>query len=99
MTKFNNIGEVLRDERLTHFLDKRISHISYKRGHIEVGLRLKRSPVDFLEERGWFNSKDLINQYVGIIGKKTNLPSVVRSYITEIVRQSIIETINENKDS
>jgi hypothetical protein len=95
MSKFNNIEEVLKDERLTHFLDKRISHISFKRSHIPEGTRLKRSPVDFLEERGWFNSKDLISLYIGIVGKKTNLPSAVREFITEIVRQSIIETINE----
>lgn len=95
MTKFNNIGDVLKDERLTHFLDKRISQIRFNRSHIPEGRMLKRSPVDFIEERGWLSSNDMINQYIGIVGKKSNLPSNVRSYITEMVRQSIIETINE----
>jgi len=91
--KFNNIGEVLKDEKCAYFLDKQITATKYYRSIVPVGTRFKRNAVDYLEERGLFNVKELINLYVGIVGKKTELPSKARKMIQSMVRESIQETI------
>lgn len=93
MSKFNNIGEVLKDEKCAYFLDKQITATKYYRSIVPIGTRFKRNSVDYLEENGLFNAKELINQYVGIIGKKTELPSKVRQMVVAMVRESITETI------
>lgn len=93
MSKFNNIGEVLKDEKCAYFLDKQITATKYYRSIVPIGTRFKRNSVDYLEENGLFNAKELINQYVGIIGKKTELPSKAREMVVAMVRESIQETI------
>ena len=90
--KFTNIGEVLKDEACSKFIHRQIIEIYKKRR--ETGYhRLKRSPINYLEDRGQFNPRYLINEYVGILGKKSQLPRGVRDLVVLIVRQSIQETI------
>ena len=96
MEKFNSIGDVLKDERCAYFVEKQLTEIRFKRKHPETGLRFKRSAVDTLAEKGLFNTKQFINQYIGIVGKKTDLSARERELITEIMRKAITDTINEN---
>jgi hypothetical protein len=98
--KFNNLGDVLMDEKLIYFINEKISYIYFKKSNVKVGHRLNRSAINYLEEHNLFNSENLIKEYIEIIGKKNNLPSSVREFIMEIVRQSIIDTIKfyERKD-
>ena len=93
MAKFNNLTEVIRDEKCQYFLDKQIAATNHYRSIIPVGMKAKRSPIDYLQEHGMFTAKELLNQYVGIIGKKTALPSEVRATILMMVRNAINETI------
>jgi len=90
--KFTNIGEVLKDKACCRFLNRQVTGIAFKRQAIGIS-KLKRSPINYLEEKGLFNPRDLINEYVGILGKKSQLPRGVRDLVVSIVRQSIQETI------
>ena len=91
--KFKDWTEAINDEKCFYFLDKQITQTKYFRSVIPVGIKLKRSPIDYLEEHGLFNAKDILNLYIGIVGKKTNLPSEVRATILLMARNAISETI------
>ena len=99
MSKFNNIGEVLKDEKCNYFLDKQITATKYYRSIIPVGMKARRSPIDYLQEHGMFTAKELLNLYVGIVGKKTDLPMAVRATILMMVRNAINETIKFYEDA
>lgn len=91
--KFKDLTEVIKNEKCQYFLDKQITATNHYRSIIPKGTILKRSPIDYLQEHGMFTAKELLNQYIGIIGKETDLPSEVRATIILMVRNAIQETI------
>ena len=85
--------EAIKNEKCSYFLDKQITATKFYRAKVPVGLKLKRSPIDYLEEKDLFTPKELLNLYVGIVGKKTELPMAIRATILMMVRNAINETI------
>jgi phosphoglucomutase len=96
--RFKNILETLKDDKCSEFIVNELQSIALKR----QGLNLKRSPWDYLHERGFLNAEDFIRIYVDSVNKVCDYPTRVRYFVRTIVLDAMYKTNNfymgEKKD-
>lgn len=78
-----DINEVLESKEFHQYIDKYILRYN-NRPPVMEGSRYIRTPWDFLVDRGEFNTQSIINHFIRIANKVSDLPSNVRKAISDL---------------
>lgn len=96
--RFSNIDEVIVDPKFNEILTIEVERLKTERQKAEQGLKagqkLRRTTFDRLTEKGFMNPESIVAEYRKIIKGQGGHPSIIRTYIIQIVSNIARQVLN-----
>lgn len=91
------IKEAISDVKFNEFLDNQIQEWLNK-PIPPTGMKHKRIPFDGLKDMGLMKPESILQEYISIRGRKSNLSSIQRDAVVYLVNMAMSDVVSYRKE-